>query len=154
MTPGARFAHSRAMLPTGHDEVVIASRRVHRRLSARQRWDLGLLFAAGLVSTTLFVSPLLIPEQPQLTAQPETSPAVAPIQVVSALHEAVVTAPQLAAPYARRRTLSRPVSYQLPREQPAARRSSPPLAKKLGRLVAGDGRYSVRPFPAVEPEPR
>lgn len=147
------------MLPTRRDGVVIASQRVHRPLSARQRWDLGLLFAAGLVSTTLFVSPLLIPEEPQLVAeQPKAARAAAPVQIVSALHEAVVTVPQVAAPAAayvnRRRALSRPVSYQLPREMPAARRSNPPLVRKLGRLVAGDGRYTVRPFPTVEPDPR
>lgn len=144
------------MLPTRRDDVVIASQRVHRPLSARQRWDLGLLFAAGLVSTTLFVSPLLIPEEPRLAAeQPEPARAVAPVQIVSALHKAVVTVPQVAAPHGnKRRALSRPVSYQLPAEMPAARRSNPPLVRKLGRLVAGDGRYTVRPFPTVEPDPR
>lgn len=144
------------MLPTRRDDVVTASQRVPRQLSSRQRWDLGLLFAAGLVSTTLFVSPLLIPEEPRLVAeQPEPAGAGAPVQIVSALHEAVVTVPQVAAPYGnKRRALSRPVSYQLHRELPAARRSNPPLVRKLGRLVAGDGRYTVRPFPTVEPDPR
>ena len=33
-------------------------------------------------------------------------------------------------------------------------RATTPLVRKLGRLVVGDGRYVVRPFPTIDSEQR
>lgn len=149
------------MLLTPHDHATAEDVPVQRALSRRQKWDLGLLFAAGLLSTALFTVPLLLPPPQSASVQSEPIAAGGPVQpvqnvqIVTALHEVVVTVPEVREASAdQRRSGARRVA-RAPEWRPiVVARANTPLGRKLGRLVAGDGRYVVRPFPTVDQEQR
>jgi len=147
---------------TPHDHATAEDVPVQRALSRRQKWDLGLLFAAGLLSTALFSAPLLLPAPPQ-SASVLSDPIAAggSVQILTELEDAVVTWPEMAEVSSERRfaaprRVSRGLKERGGLEAPGivAARVNTPLVRKLGRLVAGDGRYIVRPFPTIEPEQR
>lgn len=144
------------MLLAPHRDVTAEDVPVQRPLSRRQKWDLGLLFAAGLVSTALFSAPLLLSAPPlSASVQPVPIAAGGPVQIATALQEAVVTVPELRAASAdQRRAVAQRVARAPTQRAVVIARASTPLVRKLGRLVAGDGRYVVRPFPTIEPEQR
>jgi hypothetical protein len=131
------------------------------RLTPAQKWDLLRMSGAAVVSTVFFGIPMFI-------ARPEVVPAVArsearaadtrPAADVSVLVSqtvAPVTTPALEALPSRvalrvpsRRVASATLQSRERRQLPSA--SGKPLARRLGRLLAGSGRYEVRPFPSLE----
>jgi hypothetical protein len=132
------------------------------RFTHAQKWDLVRMSGAAVVSTVFFGIPMFI-------ARPEVGPPVArsdaraadtrPAADVSVLiSETVVpvTTPALAALPSRvgLRVSSRR-SVASATLQPRERRqlgsvTGRPLARRLGRLVTGSGRYEIRPFPSLE----
>ena len=151
-------------MPASHHDVTAVDAPVQRPLSRRQKWDLGLLFLAGLISTALFSAPLLLPAPaPPQSASVLSDPIAAggAVQIMTELEDAVVTWPEMAEASSERRfaaprRVSRGLKDRSGLEEPGivAARVNTPLVRKLGRLVAGDGRYIVRPFPTIEPEQR
>ena len=142
------------------------------RFTQAQRRDLLRMSGAALVSTIFFAVPMFVsrpdsahiqdtpPSLSNEAARAGTQPA-APrdTQVSVVVSEAVaqVTVPALegslvAAPRPARLTRYPRRIEASPRPDQRAdaeRSSSPPLARRLGRLIAGTGRYEVRPFPTV-----
>ena len=137
------------------------------RLSRSQRWDLLRMSGAAVVSTVFFAVPMFVSRsdvaRPQVRSVVEAPHSVAahepdiflPASSVSADTVFVVTSTELAA-------VTTPVLQASPRPQrrrasderlqARSRANAPaatPLGRKLGRLIAGSGRYSVRPFPSV-----
>lgn len=144
------------------------------RLTQAQKRDLLRMSGAAVVSTIFFGVPMLLgrPADSRLQMTPvqfqaaAPAPAVAPVPVeprdtdVSVVFsEAVVeaTAPRLErAPtpfvrHARQRQSRRdaPAAEVAASVRPQENQDSAPLAKRLGRLLTGSGRYEVRPFPTV-----
>ena len=132
------------------------------RFTQAQKWDLLRMSGAAVVSTVFFGIPMFI-------ARPEVVPAVArsearaadtrPAADVSVLVSqtvAPVTTPALDAlppgvglhVSSRRRVAS--AALQSRQRRHLASASDRPLARRLGRLLAGSGRYEVRPFPSLE----
>ena len=143
------------------------------RLTQAQKRDLLRMSGAALVSTIFFSVPMFVgrpdgaqrqasAEQAQpiaaavSAAAPDASASVTPEQVAVVFSDAVaqVTIPQLqalSAPTApRTRTVRQNAMAVKLRPRPqAASTAGKPLARRLGRLIAGTGRYEVRPFPTV-----
>jgi hypothetical protein len=144
------------------------------RLTQAQKRDLLRMSGAAVVSTIFFGVPMVVgrPDASRLqttSAQVQSSraqsaaPTVAveqhdtDVSVVFSEAVAQVTVPELErAPTpvlrearAARMTRSTPaaVAPSAARSQPAP--AGPALARRLGRLLAGSGRYEVRPFPTV-----
>jgi hypothetical protein len=143
------------------------------RLTQEQKRDLLRMSGAALVSTIFFSVPMFVgrPDGARLQAiagqaqptpaaagsasAPEPSASAAP-EVAVMVSEAVaqVTIPELQALSAPAAPRTRPVRQNAmavklrPRPQ-AASAAGKPLARRLGRLIAGTGRYEVRPFPTV-----
>jgi hypothetical protein len=142
------------------------------RLTQEQKRDLLRMSGAALVSTIFFSVPMFVgrpdgarvqasAEQAQPTAAAGSAAAtdaaasVTPeVAVVFSDAVAEVTIPQLqalSAPAAPRTRSVRQNAMAVklrPRPQ-AASAAGKPLARRLGRLIAGTGRYEVRPFPTV-----
>jgi hypothetical protein len=132
------------------------------RLTRAQKWDLLRISGAAVVSTVFFGIPMFM-------ARPEIGPAVArsdarpadtrPSADVSVLVSEIaapVTTPAWEARPARvtllvpsRRHVAS-VTLQARDQRQLASASGRPLARRLGRLLAGSGRYEVRPFPSLE----
>lgn len=130
-----------------------------KRLTRAQKWDLVRMSGAALVSTVFFSIPLFVP-RPEVARTEIPQPAKAEVtpQVSVVVSESIVpvSTPLLVSTIG---TTGVPL-------QPAVRRATPrpaqqaqqraalsataikPLAKRLGRLLVGSGRYEVRPFPA------
>jgi hypothetical protein len=113
---------------------------------------------AAVVSTALFALPMaLSPRNVSRTATPPPLPPVAEQPVIVVAHDLKVgvDAPKLGTVrrVGTRASQGPPVVAQGAFAKPTD--SSVPLLKttslrgRFARLVAGDGRYSVRPFPAV-----
>ena len=146
------------------------------RLTRAQKWDLLRMSGAAVVSTVFFTVPMfvarptvarpdprpgvevasLMPE-PVAAGKPDTLlPASGPdpvspdtVSVVRSTETAVVTTPALQSPAAppRRRA---PAGVIQARARVTAPASAPaPLGRRLARLIAGTGRYGIRPFPSV-----
>ena len=132
------------------------------RLTQAQKWDLLRMSGAAVVSTVFFGIPMFI-------ARPELAPPVtriddraadarpaADVSVQVSETVARVETPVLAAPPQRvglRGASHRSVAsaaLESRRRRPVAPASDRPLARRLGRLLAGSGRYEVRPFPSLE----
>lgn len=116
------------------------------------------MMAAGIVSAALLLTPMLGLSQPAVSAQGEDEPArttadAGPPRVTVKAVEimAPVTMPDLQAlpPV----VLARAAPAPQPRPIRAIAEVSPkpePPHSRLTRLIVGDGRYKVQPFPTVE----
>jgi hypothetical protein len=142
------------------------------RFTQAQRWDLLRMSGAALVSTIFFAVPMFVsrPDSAHLQEKPTsvadksaragTQPAAprdTEVSVVVSEAVAQVTVPAfegspIAAPRPARVT-RHPRRIEAPprvdQRADAERTSTTPLARRLGRLIAGTGRYEVRPFPTV-----
>lgn len=143
------------------------------RFTQAQKRDLLRMSGAAVVSTIFFGVPMFVGrpdaarvesraghEQQAPVAVPESQPLAIEPSVVVVVSDAVAetTTPMLVAPASAtprpraargRQTLAAsPVNPERQR-QDAASSSIKPLAKRLGRLLAGSGRYEVKPFPTV-----
>jgi hypothetical protein len=143
------------------------------RFTQAQKRDLLRMSGAALVSTIFFAVPMFIgrPDARPVRVQPAAEspdprtaavqPAAAPIDpavsVVFTEAVAQVTVPELQDV---RGSATRPVriarfTRRLAAPAPATKRAqavpdaATPLARRIGRLIAGSGRYEVRPFPTV-----
>jgi hypothetical protein len=142
------------------------------RLTQEQKRDLLRMSGAALVSTIFFSVPMFVgrPDGARVQASAEQAQPIAAagsaaatdaaasvtpeVAVVFSDAVAEVTIPQLqalSAPAAPRTRSVRQTAMAVklrPRPQ-AASAAGKPLARRLGRLIAGTGRYEVRPFPTV-----
>jgi hypothetical protein len=164
----ARILFLRA--PTNHSlqEQQMAS---DMRLTQAQKRDLLRMSGAAVVSTIFFAVPMFLgrPDVARLQAvASETQPAPAAAEPAAASQLAAAASPnvavvfsetvaqvttpklqELSAPAApRARTVRQNAMTAKPRAQVASA-AGKPLARRLGRLIAGTGRYEVRPFPTV-----
>jgi hypothetical protein len=152
------------LLLTGTDTITLQEPPMPSdvRLTQAQKWDLVRMSGAAVVSTVFFGIPMFI-------ARPEIAPPVgrsdaraadarpaADVSVLVSETVAPVEAPALEALPQRvglhgpshRRVASATLEPRRRRQlAPASDRS---LARRLGRLLAGSGRYEVRPFPSLE----
>jgi hypothetical protein len=108
--------------------------------------------AAALVSTGFFAAPVVLDRSH--ATPPPSAETPARVELVATDVVATVTTPQLRLPAAR---VVRTVNATQPPAR--ARRTSGklpqnPFPRMFARLIAGDGRYAVRPFPTVEPVER
>ena len=126
------------------------------RFTQAQKWDLLRMSGAAVVSTVFFGVPMfisrpqIIPDAVRSDARPAATRPAGEVSVVVSEIVAPVTTPAWGARPAR-------VVRQMPSRRhvagvPASRRpvvsaSGTALARRLGRLLAGSGRYEVRPFP-------
>jgi hypothetical protein len=144
------------------------------RLTRAQKWDLLRMSGAAVVSTVFFAVPMFL-ERPSL-ARIEPPPAggaasivpdvvaadkpalslvasapatvsVNTVSVVTSTEVAEVTTPvlQRAAAAPRRHVSVERIQARARADAPAAI----PFGRRLARLIAGNGRYGVRPFPSV-----
>jgi hypothetical protein len=119
-------------------------------LSRAQKWDLVRMGGAAVLSTVFLGLPLAL-------SQPDTRTTFAADAAAATEQHVVVVAQDLAAPVATpelspvRPLLRRSRSRSAPRPQPTASAPSrnTSFRGRLARVFAGDGRYSVRPFPTV-----
>jgi hypothetical protein len=122
----------------------------HVHFSRAQKLDLFRMTAAALVSTGFLAAPVMLSER-GASALPAAEAKTAPrIELVTTEVVATVTTPELQRPAPR---VVRAASTPRPRPhfQRASTRTTPRLfTRKVARLIAGDGRYSVRPFPTVQ----
>jgi hypothetical protein len=139
------------------------------RLCRAQKCDLLRMAAAAFVSTGFFVMSLILAHGDR----------AAPAQSVAAREPAAVVATRVAAPDinrevrpaapARTRRHARATTMVKTQRQPRAERTANlkrvtsrgdgdrsvvraaamPVGRKVARLITGDGRYSIRPFPSV-----
>jgi hypothetical protein len=145
------------------------------RFTQAQKRDLLRISGAALVSTIFFAVPMFI-GRPDATAirvqpapqsrdtltaavQPDDAPAGTAVSVVVSETVAQVTVPELQTPASStarpvraarftRRAGAPPPANQRAQVAPAPATATP-LARRLGRLIAGTGRYEVRPFPTI-----
>ena len=127
------------------------------RFTQAQKWDLLRMSGAAVVSTVFFSIPLFV-ARPEVARVDVTQPAKAEVapQVSVVVSESIVpvstpvlvaratTAPVPTQPAVRRATARPAQAQQRAALTPTAIK---PLAKRLARLLAGSGRYEVRPFP-------
>jgi hypothetical protein len=110
--------------------------------------------AAALVSTGFFAAPVVFSDRGHAALPIAAAPAPQRVELVATDVVAAVTTPELRLP-------ARPVRVAAAtRSRPPAQRTSVKLAqvkpqqnvlsRRVARLIAGDGRYAVRPFPTVE----
>ena len=134
------------------------------RLTSVQKWDLMGMTVAALISVGLLSAPILM-TRPAFSQRPAAvdAAAQAPVTVVTTLVEAKVTPARVparrvtrVAQRARQRNQPIAIAQPIVTAQPVAIAktvAAPPVSRKplsrLARLVAGDGSYSVRPFPTV-----
>ena len=129
------------------------------RLSWAQKRDLFQIIAAGACSSGLIFAIILLP--PVVPTDVGASAGVLaaasptpPVTVISTELTAPVSVPVLreaSRPGATLRASRTLPPSRLARAQVKAVQSKPSmtLTKRLGRLVTGDGQYTVRPFPTV-----
>jgi hypothetical protein len=131
-------------------------------LSGRQRRDLVELVAAGVMSAVFFALPVVMVRNtfgskslpPAVPAAGEVTPAVpiadaVSVRVVTTDVAAPISSPELqaAAP-----AVVHAVRWRTPprsRRVVAAVAPRPSLGRRIARLFAGDGTYTVQPFPSV-----
>jgi hypothetical protein len=123
-----------------------------------QKWDLLRMSGAAVVSTVFFGVPMFIARPERI---PESRPAetrqAAEVSILVSETVAPVTTPAWEALPAksalptpsRRHHVARATAPSLP-QRPVPSASGTTLARRLGRLLAGSGRYEVRPFPSLE----
>ncbi len=108
--------------------------------------------AAALVSTGFFAAPVVISHRDR--AVPEPSAVTAPLApadrvqlVTTDVVVAEVSTPVLQAPAARVAPIA---AHPTSRPRASARLADRTIGRRVVRLIAGDGRYTVRPFPTVD----
>ena len=140
------------------------------RFTQAQKWDLLRMSGAAVVSTIFFGVPMFVgrpdaarvptlagheqpaPVSPDLPLATEPAVVVVIAEAVAQTTTPMLASPPPAAPRTRtttppRQTLA--VAGAARQPAPVASSSVKPLAKRLGRLLAGTGRYEVKPFPTV-----
>lgn len=136
-------------------------------LTRAQKWDLLRMSGAAVVSTVFFAVPMFLSRpdvaRPQVRSVvqapdavaasepdillPVSSVSVDAVSVVTSTELATVTTPALQEPArAPRRRVS---AEQLQARSRANAPPATPFGRKLARLIAGSGRYGIRPFPSV-----
>ena len=138
------------------------------RLCRAQKCDLLRMAAAAFVSTGFFVMALILAHgnraaPTQTAAAGEPAAVVATVAAPDIKREVRPAAPARTRRHARATTM---VKTQLqPRverianlkgvanrgdgDRSAVRAAAMPVGRKVARLITGDGRYSIRPFPSV-----
>jgi hypothetical protein len=130
-------------LDEGHAEQKTAP--VH--LTRGQWLDLAGIFVAGVVSSGFIVAAMLPVVFPRPSAAAKKSAVPAPVTIEATYVTAAITTPTLASTPAPR---LRSVAPSTPPPRVAARVKEQPVTRKLARLLTGDGRHSVSPFPRIE----
>lgn len=123
-------------------------------LTREQRWDLAGIFGAGLMSSAVIVAAAAL-SGPRPEPQPmavRTAPA-APVTITSTEILVPVSTPELQVVPASQPRVARTAPPRRPARVTAKKEQSPKPGK-LTRLLAGDGRYSVKPFPTIHDGPR
>lgn len=125
------------------------------RFSTAQRWDLLRMTAAALVSTGFLATPVMLSDPRHAALPVPAEAAAAPrVELVTTTVIATVTTPELQRPaprVVRAVATSRLHSRPAIRLQRASARQTPGVfTKRVARLIAGDGRYAVHPFPTVQ----
>jgi hypothetical protein len=138
------------------------------RLTRAQKWDLVRMSGAAVVSTVFFAIPMFLAHPNG--APPEARPAIqlasmtpdasavrnlAPlpastldtVTVVTSTEMAAVSTPVLQPPGAAPRR--RATGGTIQARQRGNGLAPAPFGRRLARLIAGSGRYGVRPFPSV-----
>jgi len=135
------------------------------QLSRAQKWDLLRICLAAMASAAFFSAPFLLSGPPPTPPAPMAGAPSLPVEQAAGVQDApdrisIVTT-DISVPLTR--GLVRPVALRSPR--PAAHPSSsdasrerrrasaedaPGVAQRIGRAIAGDGRYAVRPFPTLD----
>ena len=122
----------------------------HLPFSRAQRWDLFRMTAAALVSTGLFAAPVVMSTRTRVIAPIAASVPADRVQLVTTDVVAPVTTPELQVLHPR---IVRAASVPGARPR-AVRAASRPadrtLSRRVALIIAGDGRYAVRPFPTVD----
>jgi hypothetical protein len=139
------------------------------RLCRAQKWDLLRMSAAALVSTGFFVLSLVfshqnrvVPAQAAVAGEPPAAVAM-PVVAVEMNREVHPAVPARTRHHARATTIGK--TWPEPRVERAATLkhvasrgdahglaagvAAMPIRRKVARLITGDGRYSIRPFPSV-----
>lgn len=116
------------------------------QLSRAQKWDLIRMAAAAVLSIVFLTLPLMLPHQAAAPAAAAPAAELVPrVAVIVRDQAAPVEAPKLGPARFPHRAAST-------RRQPSgvsAAAKPIPHRSRFARFVAGDGRYSVRPFPTV-----
>ena len=132
------------------------------RLSQAQKWDLLRMSGAAVVSTVFFGIPIfmarpeLVPAVARSEARPVDTPPPADVSVLVSEIVAPVTTPAWEglpariSPRAPSRRHVASTTLQSRDRRPLVSAQGRPLARRLGRLLAGNGRYEIRPFPSLE----
>lgn len=142
-------------------EAEIATDGLH--LSRAQKWDLVRICAAALASAAFFSSPFLLSRDPPPAADAAASAPSIRIEPESpqrALDQIAIVTTDLVVPVRAvlmesvdRSAIAkpRPVTVRAStNRRPTATSEARGLARRLGRAIAGDGRYAVRPFPTLD----
>lgn len=135
------------------------------QLSRAQKWDLVRICLAALASAAFFSAPFLLSNEPQTDNPAAAAPSV-PVEHAAGVQDAldrisivttdirVPVTPVLVRSLERRSqpAASRPATLDASREtsRPVGEGESDSFAKRLGRAIAGDGRYTVQPFPSLD----
>jgi hypothetical protein len=137
-------------------------------LSQGQKRDLFGMTVLAVISTGFFVTPILLtpaatPPSPSARSLPAERVAVVATEVMAPITPYTL-APEPMSRGARHASGTRFPSRPHARVRRASSTSTgtprlaagnrTPLPGRLARLIAGDGRYQVRPFPSVEPAQR
>jgi hypothetical protein len=128
----------------------------HVHFSRAQKWDLFRMTAAAVVSTGFFAAPVVFSDRNDAAPPAAVAPAAEPQQRVELVTTDVIataTTPELQLPSSRRVARAGPATRSHPRVQRASLRlahNQKRFPRRVARLIAGDGRYTVRPFPTVE----
>jgi hypothetical protein len=128
-------------------------------LTRAQKWDLVRICAAAVASAAFFSAPFLLSRES--TSLPEAQVGAAPALPVEQAHlddrisivTTNVVVPVNAVGIRRERPVRTPraVTVRASNEVQAVRPDEAPgLARRLKRAIAGDGRYTVRPFPSLD----
>ena|SRR6266508_3280142 len=132
------------------------------RFTQAQKWDVLRMSGAAVVSTVFFAIPMfvarpeLIPAVARSEARPTDTRPAAEVSVLVSETVAPVATPawdtlpaRVALHVPSRRSVASDPLHSRDR-RPLASGSGRPLGRRLGRLLAGSGRYEVRPFPSLE----
>jgi hypothetical protein len=135
------------------------------QLSRAQKWDLMRMAGASIVSTAFFILPLALSHPPAATplaSVATTGTSGVDVTVSNRAVHVPTTELQTRRPLLRRdlarRSGTQPDAPSLRvgvepesrvQRNGLAASASAPLHRKLARFIAGNGRYSVRPFPTV-----
>ena len=139
-----------------------ATDRLH--LSRAQKWDLVRICVAALASAAFFSAPFLLSRDSSSVADTTIATPAIPVEHGGSLHAALdrisVVTTDIVVPVQSVSIQSAPRSPRRPPRGVTVRASNDAhsgpatetrsLARRLGRAIAGDGRYTVRPFPSVD----